>query len=113
MKHRKGSYRFDVGAKVKKIEADAWENARAMGFKTFAQVSREMKKPRPTARRRTLEWDRYIAVLNVGIGLGWVEHVPREVESMLALAAKHNKNTRETIAKLAARDSETRDAKAA
>ena len=36
MKHGKRSYRFDVSVEVRKIEADAWENARKLAFTTLA-----------------------------------------------------------------------------
>ena len=101
MKIRK-RFRYDVGAELQKIEADAWRNARALGFRTLAQIDREMRKGPPRARSLTHEWNRYAAVARVCISLCEVQHFDRTVKEMLAGGVLHNKRARAAIARLAA-----------
>jgi hypothetical protein len=99
MKIRK-RFRFDVGDELQKIEADAWKNARALGFRTLAQIDREVKKGPPRARSLTHEWVRYAAVARVCISLRVVQDFDQKVKDMLAGAVLHNNRARAAIAKL-------------
>jgi hypothetical protein len=96
-------FRFEVGDELQKIEADAWKNARALGFRTLAQIDREMKKGPPKARKLTREWDRYAAVARVCISLCMIQHFDQKVKDMLAGAVLYNKRARAAIARLAAK----------
>jgi hypothetical protein len=116
MKHRKGSYRFDVTDDVRKIEADAWKNARALGFTTLAEIYRELNRlGRQRGPWKHPERERFLALANISSAIDFVQHFDRQVKAMLASATALNNGARRWIDEAAklARDSETRARKAA
>ena len=118
MKHRKGSYRFDVTADVREIEVALVENVRALGFETFAQVRKEIKRlgKIPFSRMTPREQASTGVLYNLRDAIDFVEHFDRHVESMLAGARKSNKNARRWIGEVAKVDddeSERQTSKAA